>query len=77
MKLFIKTTFIALTGLSQVSQIPAQETLPALADGKAPQNSEQLYNQVKPLSPEPRVAAADRLLSLSSLASSSSGARIP
>jgi len=52
MKLFIKTTFIALTGLTQVSQIPAQETLPALADGKAPQNSEQLYNQVKPLSPE-------------------------
>ena len=52
MMLFIKTTFIALTGLSQVSQILAQETLPALAEGKAPQNSEQLYEQVKPLSPE-------------------------
>jgi len=49
MKLFTRTTLtIIIASLSQVSQLSAQETLPALVDGKVPQNYEELWQGFDP-----------------------------
>lgn len=48
MKSIHSVILIAVACLSQISAASAQETLPALIDGKAPQNYEQLWNGFAP-----------------------------
>jgi len=48
MKLISKSAILALACLSPISNISAQETLPALVDGKSPQNYEELWKGFDP-----------------------------